>query len=240
MSSAMALRLDEKTREKLGRLAARRGTTRSALVREAIDDLDRPGGRRGVAASLGPRSGPHRLRPGRRSGSSHRRWAKGRPGAQREAGHPVILVDAGPLVALIDADDRHHDACVEALTAIREPLGTVWPAITEAMYLLADVPKGQAGVWQLVERGAVRLLPLGDEDIPTDAAVDGELRRPPDGSRRCRARPRRGTGRGSDRLHARPARLRRLSPPGRTAPDLSPEVPRVDSRGSTARVRRRW
>ena len=39
MSSAMALRLDEKTREKLGRLAARRGTTRSALVREAIDDL---------------------------------------------------------------------------------------------------------------------------------------------------------------------------------------------------------
>jgi predicted DNA-binding protein len=39
MSSAMALRLDEKTREKLARLAARRGTTRSALVREAIDDL---------------------------------------------------------------------------------------------------------------------------------------------------------------------------------------------------------
>ena len=39
MSSAMALRLDEGTREKLARLAARRGTTRSALVREAIDDL---------------------------------------------------------------------------------------------------------------------------------------------------------------------------------------------------------
>ena len=78
----------------------------------------------------------------------------------------MILVDAGPLVALIDADDRHHEACAEALTAIRESLGTVWPAITEAMYLLADVPKGQAGVWQMVERGAVRLLPLGDEDIP--------------------------------------------------------------------------
>jgi predicted DNA-binding protein len=35
----MALRLEEKTREKLARLAARRGTTRSALVREAIEDL---------------------------------------------------------------------------------------------------------------------------------------------------------------------------------------------------------
>jgi len=39
MSSAMALRLDEQTRRRLARLAARRGTTRSALVREAITAL---------------------------------------------------------------------------------------------------------------------------------------------------------------------------------------------------------
>ena len=78
----------------------------------------------------------------------------------------MILVDAGPLVALIDADDRHHERCVETLAAIREPIGTVWPAITEAMYLLSDVPKGQTGVWQLLERGAVQLLALGREDIP--------------------------------------------------------------------------
>ena len=78
----------------------------------------------------------------------------------------MILVDAGPLVALIDADDRHHERCVETLAAIREPVGTVWPAITEAMYLLSDVPKGQTGVWQLLERGAVQLLPLGHEDVP--------------------------------------------------------------------------
>jgi len=39
MSSAMALRLDEQTRRRLSRLAARRGTTRSALVREAITAL---------------------------------------------------------------------------------------------------------------------------------------------------------------------------------------------------------
>jgi len=44
--------------------------------------------------------------------------------------------------------------------------GTVWPAITEAMDLLSDVPKGQTGVWQLLERGAVQLLALGREDIP--------------------------------------------------------------------------
>lgn len=51
----------------------------------------------------------------------------------------MILIDAGPLIALIDADDRHHAACARALKTIRERLGAVWPAITEAMYLPADV-----------------------------------------------------------------------------------------------------
>jgi predicted DNA-binding protein len=39
MSDAMALRLDDETRRRIARLAARRGTTRSALVREAITAL---------------------------------------------------------------------------------------------------------------------------------------------------------------------------------------------------------
>jgi len=39
MSSAMALRLDDQTKRRIARLAARRGTTRSALVREAIAAL---------------------------------------------------------------------------------------------------------------------------------------------------------------------------------------------------------
>ncbi|MFI5119758.1 MAG: ribbon-helix-helix protein, CopG family [Thermoanaerobaculia bacterium] len=39
MNSPMALRLDDQTRRRIARLAARRGTTRSALVREAIAAL---------------------------------------------------------------------------------------------------------------------------------------------------------------------------------------------------------
>jgi len=39
MSRAIALRLDERTRRRIARLAARRGTTRSALIREAITAL---------------------------------------------------------------------------------------------------------------------------------------------------------------------------------------------------------
>ena len=48
----------------------------------------------------------------------------------------VILVDAGPLAALLHRDDQHHQKWVETLTKIRDPLVTGWPAFMEAMYLL--------------------------------------------------------------------------------------------------------
>jgi uncharacterized protein len=78
----------------------------------------------------------------------------------------LILVDAGPLVALVDADDQHHDKCVAALREIREPLATVWPPLVEAMYLLSDQPLAQEALWEMLDRGAVLMLPLDSTDIP--------------------------------------------------------------------------
>ena len=77
----------------------------------------------------------------------------------------MILVDAGPLVALVDGDDQHHENCVAALRKLREPMGTVWPAVTEAMYLLVDLPTAQEAVWDMLDRGAVELLHLDLADI---------------------------------------------------------------------------
>ena len=77
----------------------------------------------------------------------------------------MILVDAGPLVALVDASDQHHRTCRAALRSIREPLGTVWPAISEALYLLLDLPRGQQAVLEMVERKAVRLLGIDESDV---------------------------------------------------------------------------
>jgi hypothetical protein len=69
-------------------------------------------------------------------------------------------------VALIHADDRHHAACRKTLASIREPLGSVWPVITEAMYLLAFSPDAQDALWRLLERDAVKILPLDAADAP--------------------------------------------------------------------------
>ncbi|HEX2664630.1 MAG TPA: PIN domain-containing protein [Candidatus Acidoferrum sp.] len=78
----------------------------------------------------------------------------------------MILVDAGPLVALVDADDQYHKKCVAALKVLREPLATVWPPVTEAMYLLSDLPKAQEALWEMLARGVLQLLSLDLADVP--------------------------------------------------------------------------
>jgi uncharacterized protein len=78
----------------------------------------------------------------------------------------VILVDTGPLIAVVKRDDQHHAACTTTLKAIQQPMGSVWPVLTEAMYLLASVPGAQEAVWEMFARGTVQLLPLGQPDIP--------------------------------------------------------------------------
>jgi predicted nucleic acid-binding protein len=77
---------------------------------------------------------------------------------------PAVLVDAGPLVALLDGADAHHAACVDALQAIRDPLVTVWPALTEAMYLLGFSSRAQDALWEMVAGEALALAALDRHD----------------------------------------------------------------------------
>ena len=78
----------------------------------------------------------------------------------------MILVDAGPLIAVVDANDQHHAECMAALKNMREPMATVWPPLTEAMYLLAGQPRAQESLWEMVDRGALQLLALDPGDAP--------------------------------------------------------------------------
>jgi len=45
-------------------------------------------------------------------------------------------------------------------------MATVWPAVTEAMYFLADQPRAQEALWEMLERGALQLLALDVGDAP--------------------------------------------------------------------------
>lgn len=76
-----------------------------------------------------------------------------------------VLVDAGPLVALLDRSDPYHASCQGALKTLRGPLLSVWPVVTEAMYLLGFSWKAQEALWEMLASGGVGLLPLGDADF---------------------------------------------------------------------------
>ncbi len=75
------------------------------------------------------------------------------------------LVDAGPLIALIRRTDMDHAACVKVAASLRGPLATTWPVLTEAIHVLGT-PREQDGVLDMVEKEALRILPLDAADIP--------------------------------------------------------------------------
>jgi predicted nucleic acid-binding protein len=77
----------------------------------------------------------------------------------------VILVDAGPLIGIMKTDDQHHAACTAALKRISQPLGTVWPVVTEAIHLLSGLPRAQDAIWEMILENTIQLLPLGFADV---------------------------------------------------------------------------
>jgi predicted nucleic acid-binding protein len=93
----------------------------------------------------------------------------------------VILVDAGPLVALIDRGEADHERCLGILSNLVAPMVTTWPALTEAMYLLGSAAgwNGQAALWKLLERGDLQLVPLDDALLSRSRALMTRYRNVP-------------------------------------------------------------
>lgn len=85
----------------------------------------------------------------------------------------MTLTDAGPLIALIDADEPDHDVCRTALAQLDLPLVTSWPAFTEAMHLLgrAGGPPGREALWRLVLTDRLQVLDLSPAAVRRSAKL---------------------------------------------------------------------
>ena len=77
-----------------------------------------------------------------------------------------VLLDTGPLVAIVSERDHQHGACVEQLRQLTPPLLTCWPVITEAAWLLR---KDVAAVRRMLagfDTGLMRLLSIDEAASP--------------------------------------------------------------------------
>jgi hypothetical protein len=71
----------------------------------------------------------------------------------------TLVIDTGPIVALLDRSERNHAACVEVMRNWRGTLATSEAVLTEATHLLAEVHDGQQRCLELFTRGGIVLVP---------------------------------------------------------------------------------
>ncbi len=69
-----------------------------------------------------------------------------------------VILDTGPLVALLDRDERHHDWAKSQLETIRPPLMTCEAVITETCYLLRAHPVAANHVMRFVHTGVIQVI----------------------------------------------------------------------------------
>lgn len=67
----------------------------------------------------------------------------------------TVVVDAGPLVALLNRREQHHAWVAARLGELPAPLVTCEAALAEAAYLLRETDRGGQALMALIQRGAV-------------------------------------------------------------------------------------
>lgn len=72
----------------------------------------------------------------------------------------LVLLDTGPLVALLSANDQAHQACHDVLATLRRPPVTCWPVLTEAAWLLRHDDNAVARLLTSVTSGVFEVAPL--------------------------------------------------------------------------------
>lgn len=91
--------------------------------------------------------------------------------------HRRVLVDTGPLVAILSSADSHHSICVETLKDVAPPMLTCWPVVTEAAWLLRNFPSAVQRLLASFDTGLLEMLPLDASAVPAIAVLLDRYRR---------------------------------------------------------------
>jgi uncharacterized protein len=68
-----------------------------------------------------------------------------------------VLLDTGPLVALLSAQDSHHGWAKSEIGMVEKPFLSCEAVITEACFLLRRMHGGESAVLSLVNRGVIQI-----------------------------------------------------------------------------------
>jgi predicted nucleic acid-binding protein len=79
----------------------------------------------------------------------------------------ALVLDTGPILALLDSDDPAHSRCVDLITEINETLVVVAPTLVEVDYWIRK--RLQPAVWSIfiedISSGAYQLENLSESDL---------------------------------------------------------------------------
>jgi uncharacterized protein len=75
------------------------------------------------------------------------------------------LIDAGPLIALFDKNDKYHAQIKSCLKDYKGILLTTWPVVTETMYMLNFNINVQIDFLEWIKRGGVQIIDIENQHI---------------------------------------------------------------------------
>lgn len=76
-----------------------------------------------------------------------------------------LLIDAGPLIAIFNKSDKHHQACISFLSDYHGDIFTTEPVLTEVVYLLRRFSPAPQNVIDFIINAPVKLIPFSPERL---------------------------------------------------------------------------
>jgi predicted nucleic acid-binding protein len=76
-----------------------------------------------------------------------------------------ILIDAGPIIALFNKNDKYHYKVLTYLKGYKGKLFCIWPVITEVSHMLMFSLEAQIDFLKWVRAGALEIAPIEVADI---------------------------------------------------------------------------